>query len=227
MTWKDVTVELYQEYVALSLKAMDSDDFEQVHNFNLRLVALFNNITIRQVELMRTDELKQKLTELAFLNEEIPEQPTKRIKVNGNYYRFVFDARKVRNIPDLAKFSKAGDVVSIKQFSQDFVNNLHKIAASLIVPQRKICGFYFDKKYNYFEHEKYATDLLDAPITALYGYCLFFCRVFEQQTKTLVDYLVGNSPMMSTENLKRLMDLQKIMDGFSTLKKSQTTKELS
>ena len=223
--WNDVTVYHYQQYVKLAQSIKDTNDAVEVWDFNISLVSLMFGLTIRETELLTNQDFLAKLKQLDFLTTEIPDQPTKRIKANANYYRMVYDARKVRNIPDLARFSKSGDVIAVKQFSADFIGNLHKVAASLVVPQKKVFGIYVDKKYDYRQHEQYANDLLDAPITAIYGYCLFFCKVFEKQISFLVDYLGENSAAMTIEERNQVAVLKKAMVGFSMLPKSQPISE--
>jgi hypothetical protein len=227
MIWENISVDKYQRYVKLVSEIKDTEDAIEIWDFNISLVALMYDRTIRQVECMTNQDFIQDLKALDFLKEQMPDKPIKSFRVNGHWYRLAYDARKVRNVADLAKFYNAGDVISVKQFSSDFVGNIHKVMASLVVPQKKAFGMKFDLPYDYQKHEQYSEDMLEAPITAIYGYCLFFCKVFEKQIKALVDYLGEDLNMTAPEIRTKILHLQRVMDGFTMLPKSQPTKGLN
>jgi hypothetical protein len=134
-------------------------------------------------------------------------KPIKRIKVNGRHYRFEYNIQKL----------PAARYIESKHFVQKgYIENLHTIMASCVIPQKKILWFYFDKKYNAADHSKYADDMLDAPFPFVYNASVFFCKVFKAWIDYILFYLEKEmSHKMNKDKMIHLKDYFKtIMDGF-------------
>ena len=99
--------------------------------------------------------------------------------------------------------------------------------ASCVIPQRRIGFLYFDKKYNASDHEKYATDLLDAPFPFVYNACVFFCSVLMGSIKDILSYSEKElQQKMKSQDLKILnQSFQSITDGYIPRPLSQIMKE--
>lgn len=224
MTWNDITVREWQQYIKLANDLKEPSLVQQIE-FNEKIVALFFDLPLSYVENLNDQDFKDRLKELDFLSEPIKEiKPKKRIKVNGNYYRIKYDVRKHNQRKQIAMFSSAGDVISVKSFAAKFEDNIGKIMATMVVPQRKILGFYFDKKVKPEDHSRISEEILDAKFIDIYSTCIFFCRLLEKLIQTTLHYLIERKEL-TMETKKKLTHLLNTMDGFTQLNKSQHTTE--
>lgn len=141
----------------------------------------------------------------------------KRIKVNGKYYRINW---QIERMP-------AARYIEAKTYSQNLFQNIHRLMASCVMPQKKILFWYFDKKYNAADHEKYATDMLKAPFPFVYNACVFFCSVLEEWTKVILSYSEKElQGILTKDQAKALKQLsQNITVGFTAQPLSQIMKE--
>ena len=130
----------------------------------------------------------------------------------------------------------SGRYIESKVFSADFVTNLHKLAASMVLPMKKtIFGWKLDK-YDASRHEEYADDMLSAKIPDIYNSVVFFYHVYRNWMEVSKGYLiqammkVGMSKEQAAEEVANLLS---IMDGniaprmLPTMKISQLTKGMS
>jgi len=224
MTWNDITVREWQQYIKLANDLKEPSLVQQIE-FNEKIVALFFDLPLSYVENLNDQDFKDRLKELDFLSEPIKEvKPKKRIKVNGNYYRIKYDVRKHNQRKQIAMFSSAGDVISVKSFAAKFEDNIGKIMATMVVPQRKILGFYFDKKTRPEDHSRISEEILDAKFIDVYSACIFFCRLLEKLIQTTLHYLIERKEL-TMETKRKLTHLLNTMDGFTQLSKSQPTTE--
>lgn len=223
MTWKDITVYQWQQYVKLADTFKPDMDTADILDYNCSLIAIMYSMTNLQVESLTSQEFKDKLKALEFLGKEMEYKPKKRIQANGNWYRINYDVRKIRNPKRFAQQSKVGDVITIKQLSSEFVDNLPKIMATMVTPQKKVLGLYFDKKYQYSEVQEYSEDLLYASIVDVYSTCVFFCKLLNKLIPTTLTFL-ARQPNTSKE---LRMDLESILDGFTHVVKLQDINQWS
>ena len=159
-----------------------------------------------------------KLNEYKHLFEfDFKKEARKRVKVNGRYYRFNWEVNKL----------KAARYIEAKTFVGDgLFQNLHKIMASCVVPERKIGFLYFDKKYNAADHDKYATDLLDAPFPFVYNACVFFCQLLMKWIDVTLSYSEELKGKMTANQIAVLREsLQNITDGYIARPLSQISSE--
>jgi hypothetical protein len=75
---------------------------------------------------------------------------------------------------------------------KDLIPNLHKIAASIVIPQERKWFKYVDLKYNSDLHQEYANDILHANFKEVYFSVVFFYQVFNDWTPITKDYLMEN-----------------------------------
>ena len=215
MTWNDITVKQWQEYISLMNEVGENPSALELIEMNEKLISIMYGLPMSKVEILTESDFANKVNGLAFLNKPIEgTKPKKRIFVNGNVYRLKYDVRKHTHTKHIAMFSNAGDVISVKEFSKDFANNIGKVLASMVVPQRKILGLYFDKKPKPMDHEVISQDVLDAKFIDVYNACIFFCKLLEKLIVATVDYLAKRKEL-TKETRAKLMDLLKVLDGFT------------
>jgi hypothetical protein len=213
MNWQNVTVQQFQELDDLRQESATLDPAFVV----MRMVEIFYNMSPSEVDSLTVPELNDKAAALSFLSD-MPDFPASRhVVVNGRRYRFVYDVRQIHAARNL----------EVKQYSSGgFINNIHKMAASMVIPQkRNRMGLWRDAKYNAAHHEQYSADLRQAPITAIYGSALFFCNLFKELIPLIADYLVSTLPMEMREEAKRLLVASsQISDGSIAPSQLQTLK---
>ena len=159
-----------------------------------------------------------KVNEYKYLFEfDFKKEARKRIKVNGKYYRLNWQIEKL----------PAARYIEAKTYSQNLFENLHRLMASCVMPQRRIGFIYFDKKYNAADHEKYATDMLDAPFPFVYNACVFFYNVVNEWIKATLSYSEKElQKIMTKQQLNQLKQaFQSITDGFTARPLSQIMRE--
>lgn len=212
MQWSDITVQQFQQLSELWQGAAERDE-ELVM---IDMACICYNMTEHQVDSLSVLDLRKLVTGLAFLNEIPAWQPVKFVTANGRRYRFVYDVRQIH----------AARNMEVKQFgSNGLIPNMHRMAASMVVPQaRNRFGRWKDLPYDAAKHEQYASDLLQAPITAVHGSALFFCEVFSKSIQATADYLTSTIPKeRRTEAQQLLLDSCRLMAGSTTPSKSQSS----
>lgn len=199
MSWDKLNVFQYQQLIpALSIE----DPTDQ----NMRLIAILNGWTENQVDSLSVEEYAKEKSKLAFLNESIQGNPVKVIKVNGRRYKCVYDVRKL----------PSGRYIESKVFSQDLIPNLHKLAASMVIPMKKtLFGWRLDK-YNAADHERYANDMLEANFIDVYHSIVFFYQVYRNWMEISKDFLIAKMVEVGkshSEAEREVQNLLNILDG--------------
>ena len=215
MRWSDITVWQYQNIVkALSDKGLDDIDK------SFKLIALVYNMTDNQVDSLLQEDYKAKIKDLEFLNQ-LPEgKPVKIIKVNGKRYRPIYNITKM----------PFGRYVETKAFVGDIYANLHKLGATMVMPQKRTWyGRWVDDKYDAGMHEDYAEDILAANFTDVYFSLVFFYQVYRNWIEVTKDYLVTKI-MMTGQTMEQssqvVTNLCSILDGIIQPNLLPTTKIL-
>lgn len=205
MTWKDINVFQWQQLIELFAQK-DSGLTEL--DMDVKAAAIVMDLTEHQIDSLPTAELKSILQQIRFIYQELKPQPVRYIQVKGKRYRCIYD---VRQIP-------AARYIESKYFDTDRVGNLHKLAACMVMPQkRNWLGMWVDDKFDAAKHADYAQDMLSAPITAVLGSVVFFYQVYTNWIKSSKDYLTKemmNQGMSKYQAEKLYIHLCKIMDGF-------------
>lgn len=216
MNWKDVTVWQWQQIQNIALKQGAGDTFLDIA---VKTLAILKNQTEGQIDSLSLKELKDELTKIEWVNNTQPNpKPQNYIKVNGKRYKCVFD---VRNMP-YARY------IETKFFAEDVTNNLHKIAASMVVPMKLTWRGWKVAKYDSTKHEEYANDLLSAPFESVYGSLVFFCQVLRDSIRIIVDSSKNELIQKGLSELEIEVitkDLWSDLDGFINQLSSQNTYE--
>jgi hypothetical protein len=202
MKWNNISVWQYQNIVK-TLANKDEDDIDK----SFKLIGIVYNMTENQVDSLTQAEYTAKLKECDFLNTMPEGKPVKVIKVNGKRYRLIYDVTRM----------PFGRYVESKAFVGDIYGNLHKLGATMVMPQKKNWfGLWVDDKYDASKHEDYADDILQANFQDVYFSLVFFYQVYRNWIEVTRGYLV--TKMMMTGQTKAqcnqvVTDLCSILDG--------------
>jgi hypothetical protein len=195
MTWNDLTVGQYQRlYPIITSDLSDEKKLQQIV-FDL------------EGKDCTAADLERKMSEYAFLSQmDIKPKAMKRFNVGGRWYRFNYDIEKM----------PAARYVEIKTFmGGDFVNNMHMIMASAVVPiKRKWFGF-VDTKYESDNHSFYANDMKDANFIDCYNSLVFFYLRLAHSTKNFLPFMRKSQKMKKAMKKAEEILLQSITDGYS------------
>ena len=202
--WQKISVWQYQQiYNVLNSKDENDTDLD----INVRLVAIVNNLTEMQVDSLPLDEYAKLSKSITFLNEPINGKPVKFIRTsNSKRYRINYDVSKM----PFARY------IESKVFSQDLYGNLHKLAATMVIPQKKKLGFWVDLPYDASSHQEYANDMLEAKFVDVYHSLVFFYQVYRNWIEVSQDYMANKltkAGMKEQEATKVVVSLLNILDG--------------
>lgn len=173
-----------------------------------KVTGIVMDLTENQIDSLPLNQLKPLLAEVKFVHEDPKPQPQKYIEVNGKRYRCIYDVRKM----------PAARYIETKYFDQDRISNLHKLAAGMVMPQRKNwLGQWVDDKFDAAMHTAYAEDMLAAPITAVLGSVVFFYQVYNNWIRSSKDYLISQmilTGMSKYQAEKLYIHLCETLDGY-------------
>ena len=135
MKWNNLTLWQYQQLMPILTNP--EKDWTELDK-EVKQLAVISGLTEYQIDSLSIETLKEMRQDLAFLDEPIEGKPVDFIVVNGRRYRMNYD---IKNMP-------AARYIESKVFSKDTLGNLHKIAASMVIPQKKTrFGKWIDDKY--------------------------------------------------------------------------------
>jgi hypothetical protein len=196
MEWKDINVFQYQQIV----KALDiKDDLDR----NSRFIAILNNITDNEVDSLSVAEYNKQTARASFIYNEVKGNPVKFINVNGRRYKCIYDVRKLPS----ARY------IESKVFQADIIGNLHKIAASMVIPMKRTLFGWREDKFKASDHDIYSQDMLEAKFVDVYHSVVFFYHVWRIWMECSKDYLIAELNKKGQKGEKVLQDLLNIMDG--------------
>jgi hypothetical protein len=202
--WEKISVWQYQQiYTALNSKEKDATDLD----LEVKLVGIVNNMTEMQIDSLPLNEYKELSKTIAFLNEPIQGTPKKHIAISrSRRYRINYDISKM----PFARY------IESKVFSEDLYGNLHKLAATMVIPQKRKLGFWVDQPYDASKHQEYSNDMLEAKFIDVYHSLVFFYQVYRNWIKVSQDYLVNKmvEAGMKEDKAKEVaVNLCSILDG--------------
>jgi hypothetical protein len=177
MKWNELTLWQYQQIMPI-LTNPDKDWTEL--DKEVKLLTIVTGLTEHQIDSLGIQDLKELRKDLTFLDDPIEGKPVNYIKTNGRQYRINYD---IKNMP-FARY------IESKVFSKDTVGNLHKIAASMVIPQKKNwLGKWKDDKYDASKHEEYSQDMQEANFISVYHSLVFFYQVYRNWIEVSRDYM--------------------------------------
>jgi hypothetical protein len=177
MKWNNLTLWQYQQLMPIITNP--EKDWTELDK-EVKQLAVISGLTEYQIDSLSIETLKEMRQDLAFLDEPIEGKPVDFIVVNGRRYRMNYD---IKNMP-------AARYIESKVFSKDTLGNLHKIAASMVIPQKKTWfGKWIDDKYDASKHEDYAADMQEANFIHVYHSLVFFYQVYRNWIEVSRDYM--------------------------------------
>jgi len=201
--WEKISVWQYQQiYNVLNSKDKNDTDLD----INVRLVAIVNNLTEMQVDSLPLDEYAKLSKSITFLNEPINGKPVKFIRTSNRRYRINYDVSKM----PFARY------IESKVFSEDLYGNLHKLAATMVIPQKKKLGFWVDLPYDASSHQEYANEMLEAKFIDVYHSLVFFYQLYRNWIEVSQDYMANKLTkvgMKQQEAKEVVVNLLCILDG--------------
>ena len=207
MTWNDINLYQYQQIIEANKIEYPIDRID-------RLIAIVNNWTANQVNDLSVERYNEEVKRLAFLDTEPDGKPVKFIDVNGKRYKCIYDVRKMPS----ARY------IESKVFQTDLIPNLHKLAASMVVPMKKTLWGWKESDYDSIMHPVYADDMLEAKFKDIYHSIVFFYHVYRIWIEVSRGYLKTQLEMQGVnQSEKALADLLNIMDGSIAPHKLQNT----
>ena len=148
--WEKINVWQYQQIYNLY---NSKDNYTTDIEVDSKLVSIVNDITEAQVDSLPLSEFNKLKESIKFLTEPIVGKPVKYIKISkSKRYKINYDVSKM----PFARY------IESKVFSEDLYGNLHKLAATMVIPQKKRYGFWVTEKYDASKHEQYSDDMLTA-----------------------------------------------------------------
>lgn len=179
MKWNDLTLWQYQQLMP-TITNPDKDWTEL--DAEVKRLCIVTGLTEYQIDSLSLKALNELRRELDFLDEPIEGKPVNYIEVNKKRYRINYD---IKNMPS-ARY------IESKVFSKETLANLHKIAASMVIPQkRNWYGKWVDQEYDASKHEEYAADMQEANFIHIYHSLVFFYQVYKNWIEISKDYMIA------------------------------------
>ena len=195
--WQEITLWQYQQIIPIMTKP--DKEWTEI-DVDYKLISILTGMTQYQIDSLPLEDLKKERAKLKFLKEDITGKPVKYIEVNGRRYRVIYN---VKDMP-FARY------IESKVFGKDVVGNLHKISASMVMPQkRNWLGRWVDDVYDASKHEQYSLDMQEAKFVDVYHTLVFFYQVYRNWIEVSKDYM--------TEEMVRMGMTQEEADSVVTL----------
>ena len=195
--WQEITLWQYQQIIPIMTKP--DKEWTEI-DVDYKLISILTGMTQYQIDSLPLEDLKKERAKLKFLKEDITGKPVKYIEVNGRRYRVIYN---IKDMP-FARY------IESKVFGKDVVGNLHKISASMVMPQkRNWLGRWVDDVYDASKHEQYSLDMQEAKFVDVYHTLVFFYQVYRNWIEVSKDYM--------TEEMVRMGMTQEEADSVVTL----------
>lgn len=177
-TLSEVKLSQYQKFVKIA------NENEEGTFLNQKMVQIFCNIDLYMVAKMKQQDLNYAVTKISDLFKKIPELVTK-FTLNGTEFGF---------IPNLNDMS-SGEYMDLDGYITDWEDS-HKSLAVLYRPIKQK----FSNKYlieDYEGSDKFAEQMLDAPMDVVLSSKVFFWTLGRELLKSTMDFLEESKPMSS------------------------------
>jgi len=202
--WDKINVWQYQQIYNV-IKTKDKNDTDL--DTDVKLIAIVNNMTEMQIDSLPLNKYAELKETILFLNEPINGKAVKYIPISkSKRYKINYDVSRM----PFARY------IESKVFSEDLYGNLHKLAATMIIPQERKLGFWVNKPYDASKHKDYADDMLEARFVDVYHSLVFFYQVYRNWIEVSQGYLANKMQQagMSQEQAKEVVQsLLNILDG--------------
>jgi hypothetical protein len=205
-SFKQVTVEQFQELLPIYKKALEETDSMKNINHWVNIIAILADCTLEEVEAIDISDLKAIINKLGWLNKDVPGGTKKTLWLNGTLYV----------APKNAKGFNTARYVEIKTFlgRDGLIPEMHNILASIYQP-------YFKSKQT---HEERAYEFRKAKVGDVAPTVFFYTKVYKNLTKRIQEYGIKvmeekmkEVDVVLQETLKEI--LEDIGDGTALLTK--------
>ncbi|CAB4148255.1 hypothetical protein UFOVP520_34 [uncultured Caudovirales phage] len=182
----EIKLNQYQKFVKIAT------DNEAGTFLNQKMVQIFCNVDLFVVAKMKQQDLNYAVTKISDLFKKIPELVTK-FTLNGTEFGF---------IPNLNDMS-SGEYMDLDGYITDWEDS-HKSMAVLYRPIKQRLG----NRYlieDYEGSDKYAEQMLDAPMDVVLSSKVFFWTLGRELLKSTMDFLEQSKPMslVNKHNLEK------------------------
>ena len=202
--WNKLSIEQYQKIYDI---VNEEDDGTDGLTKDMKILGVIHGMTLEQLDSFSVSDINEMRKGLRFLDEQPTGKMKKVIKVNGRYYRF---QPNIKHLP-FARY------IETKAFSEGIIENMHKIAATMMIPQRRTWyGLLVDDKYDASKHEKYSKDLQKANYVEVFFCFVYFYQVYRNWIEVSRDYMVKkmvNLGAKKEEAMNIVQTLCDILDG--------------
>ena len=212
-TWNDINVGQWQQ-----LMTIFGEQGNSALDLIVRPASIIMDRTEHDLDSLTLIEINAIGKDIAFVHTAVEPRGEQYIHARGRRYRCVYDIYRM----------PAARYIESKVFGQDVHKELHKVAACMVMPQKRNWLFgWMDDKYDAARHSEYAEDMLHAPIPAVLGSVLFFCEVYLKLIKSSRVYLVAELmkrqilPLSQAEDI--VNNLCDVMDGIIRPSRSPLT----
>jgi hypothetical protein len=176
-------------------------------------------MTEMQIDSLPLNKYAELKETIFFLNEPIIGKAVKYITISkSKRYKINYNVSKM----PFARY------IESKVFTEDLYGNLHKLAATMVIPQeRNMLGFWVNKPYDASKHKEYADDMLEAKFIDVYHSLVFFYQVYRNWIEVSQVYLENKmveAGMKQAEAKEVVASLCSILDGNTAPNLLPTTK---
>jgi hypothetical protein len=203
--WEKINVWQYQQiYNVINTKDNKDTDLDT----DVKLIAIVNNMTEMQIDSLPLSKYAELKKTILFLNEPISGKAVKYITISkSKRYKINYDVSKM----PFARY------IESKVFSEDLYNNIHKLAATMVIPQeRNRFGFWVNKPYDASKHKEYSDDMLEARFIDVFHSLVFFYQVYRNWIEVSRGYLENKmvqAGMNQEQAIEVVQSLCYILDG--------------
>lgn len=208
-SWNNITVHQFQEVHRLS-QDTQLDEMDKVTN----TIGILFNKSEKEIDELPMEEFGKLARQCTFIfTNDIPGKPVKSIKVGSKKYALPYK-------PSALVYRQYVELIS---FSDNMIENMHNIMASLVQPVR----FGFKRKNNVKDHPRISEDMREARLIDVYHFCVFFCKLFASSIEAIKGSLVAE--MMKAGATKEqalilLNDSISAMGGFTQQSRLQNSR---
>lgn len=172
-SWKEITIRQFIR-VDEAIKAEYDEPIDQ----HIAIIAAVCNVSVDDILRLDKNELPKIVESLSFLHN-LDSISTKWPKW------FVINGRVFKPVQKLDKLT-AGQYIDLMTFAKDPMPNLHKVLATLCLPVK----WFRAQKYDGRKHAELSQFFYEnLTMDIAYPIALFFCKVLENCTPHILDYL--------------------------------------
>lgn len=198
-TLETLTVGQYQELFAIHTSEMD--DLDKV----IQSVCVLTGKSESEVEEMSLSDFNKTSSTLATIFSKQPDSKPKRfLQINSKEFGVTYEPR----------YLSAGQYIEIQTWIKEgYIQNIHKIMASLVYPVKRKLFRKVRGKYDAEQHPEISEGIKDCLFIDIHSACVFFCQLWKASMESLRGYLVKDLLNKGMRPKEIQMILQLVSDG--------------